>query len=100
MSPEQITGELEVDGRSDQYSLACVLYEMLAGKPPGGTSDLRSRVMRRLSSARPRGREAAPEVPQHVEAAMLRALAVGRTERCATAGEFGAAVVGAGSVGN
>src|SRR5687767_11715090 len=98
MSPEQITGELEVDGRSDQYSLACVLYEMLAGKPPGGTSDLRSMLMRRLSSAPPRVREAAPEVPQHVEAAMLRALAVDRTERFATAGEFAAALAGSGSM--
>ena len=98
MSPEQITGEQEVDGRSDQYSLACVLYEMLAGKPPGGTADLRSMLMRRLSSAPPRIREAAPEVPGHVEAAMLRALAVDRTERFATAGEFAAALVGSGSM--
>jgi len=98
MSPEQITGEQEVDGRSDQYSLACVLYEMLAGKPPGGTADLRSMLMRRLSSAPPRIREASPEVPQHVEAAMLRALAVDRTERFANAGEFAAALVGSGSM--
>ncbi|HEY9519381.1 MAG TPA: serine/threonine-protein kinase, partial [Gemmatimonadales bacterium] len=98
MSPEQVTGEQEVDGRSDQYSLACVLYEMLAGKPPGGTSDLRSMLMRRLSSAPPRVREAAPEVPEHVEAAMVRALAVDRTERFATAGEFAAALVGSGSM--
>src|SRR5688500_12361086 len=98
MSPEQITGDLEVDGRSDQYSLACVLYEMLAGKPPGGTSDLRSMLMRRLSSAPPRIRESAPDVPAHVETAMLRALAVDRTERFATAGEFAAALAGSGSM--
>src|SRR5207245_7076885 len=34
MSPEQATGSEEIDGRSDQYSLACVVYEMLVGEPP------------------------------------------------------------------
>src|SRR3989442_394006 len=34
MSPEQATGSAEIDGRSDQYSLACVVYEMLVGEPP------------------------------------------------------------------
>jgi serine/threonine-protein kinase len=34
MSPEQATADPKVDGRSDQYALACVLYEMLAGQPP------------------------------------------------------------------
>jgi len=98
MSPEQITGEGEIDGRSDQYSLACVLYETLAGKPPGETGNLRSLLMRRLSSAPPRISEVAPHVPQHVEGALLRALAVERAERFPTAGEFAAALAGSGSM--
>jgi serine/threonine-protein kinase len=96
MSPEQITGEGEIDGRSDQYSLACVLYEALAGKPPGETGNIRSLLMRRLSSAPPRITEVAPSVPPHVEAALLRALAVERAERFPSASEF-AAVLGGGT---
>ena len=94
MSPEQITGEGEIDGRSDQYSLACVLYETLAGKPPGDTGNIRSLLMRRLSSAPPRITEAAPSVPQHIEGALTRALAVERAERFPSAGEFAMALTG------
>jgi len=96
MSPEQITGEGEIDGRSDQYSLACVLYETLAGKPPGETGNLRSLLMRRLSSAPPKISEVAPHVPPHVEGALLRALAVERAERFPSSGEFAAALIGSG----
>jgi eukaryotic-like serine/threonine-protein kinase len=92
MSPEQITGEGEIDGRTDQYSLACVLYETLAGKPPGETGNIRSLLMRRLSSAPPRITEVAPSVPPHVEGALLRALAVERAERFPSASEFASAL--------
>ena len=93
MSPEQITGEKEIDGRADLYSLGCVLYEMLTGVPPGsGGGSVQSLLARRLAEAPPRVRTANPAVPPVVERALLKSLAVERSERFATAGEFAAAI--------
>ena len=93
MSPEQITGEKEIDGRTDVYSLGCVLYEMVSGVPPGaGGGTMQSLLARRLAEAPPRVRTANPAVPPQIERALLRALAVERGERFATAGEFAAAI--------
>ena len=93
MSPEQITGEKEIDGRTDVYSLGCMLYEMVTGVPPGaGGGTMQSLLARRLAEAPPRVRTANPAVPPAIERALLRALAVERGERFATAGEFAAAI--------
>ena len=73
MSPEQATAEA-VDARTDQYSLACVLYEMLAGEPPFTGPTAQAIMARRLTeSARP-VRPVRPAVPIGVEAALLQAL--------------------------
>src|SRR6059058_1599072 len=50
MSPEQAAGEPELDGRCDQYALACVLYEMLAGRPPFTGPTVESVLLRHLTS--------------------------------------------------
>src|SRR5690349_14941510 len=78
MSPEQ-TACLTLDGRSDVYSLGCVLYEMLMGAPPTAAEPLRLRSMR-------------PEVSEAVEAALARALAAAPAGRFETASEFGRAI--------
>ncbi|MGH7644000.1 MAG: protein kinase domain-containing protein, partial [Gemmatimonadales bacterium] len=95
MSPEQAGGDRAPDGRSDQYSLACVLYEMLAGRPPfggGGSSDL-STLARQVTQTVPSICEFRPDVPAPVERALLKALAKDPADRFATTGEFAAALV-------
>ena len=75
MSPEQASGERTVDARSDQYSLACVLYEMLAGEAPFTGPTAQAVIARRLSGEIPPLRRVRPSVPASVEQATLRALA-------------------------
>ena len=95
MSPEQATAEPQVDGRSDLYSLACVLYEMLAGSRPGTGPTAQSVLARRLTDPMPSLRAARDTVPAHVEEAIRRALARVPADRFATAAAFAEALGGA-----
>src|SRR6266702_1952599 len=54
MSPEQALAERELDGRSDQYALACVLYEMLSGRPPFTGTSSEGVLLRHLTVEAPR----------------------------------------------
>jgi TolB-like protein len=92
MSPEQSLGEREVDGRTDLYALAAVLYEMLAGEPPFTGPNAQAIVAKRLSQPAPRVRTLRETVPEEVEAALIRALAREPADRFKDAGEFVAAL--------
>jgi eukaryotic-like serine/threonine-protein kinase len=94
MSPEQAAGERTLDARSDVYSLACVLYELLAGGPPHAGSSPRQVIARRFSEPAPRVRQVRPEVPAAIEQALLRALAPAPADRFSSAAEFAEALAG------
>jgi serine/threonine protein kinase len=93
MSPEQAAGELNLDGRSDIFALACVIYEMLAGEPPfKGPTPQMTLMLRLLQPARPL--RPMVNVSEQVESAILRALAKDPAERWATAAHFADALAG------
>jgi eukaryotic-like serine/threonine-protein kinase len=75
MSPEQAGGSKDLDGRSDLYSLGCVLYEMLAGQPPFTGPTVESLVRQHLSAEPPNITNIRPSVPSWVAATLQRALA-------------------------
>jgi eukaryotic-like serine/threonine-protein kinase len=93
MSPEQASGDRETDGRSDQYSLACVLHEMLAGQPPFAGTAPRATMARQAVEPAPPIRQLRAEVPVAVEHALLRALSKEPSGRFPTAAEFAEALV-------
>jgi eukaryotic-like serine/threonine-protein kinase len=88
MSPEQASGDRDVDGRADVYSLACVVYEMLTGAPPFRGESSRKVLVKHLTETPRRVRAAHPEVPMSVDDAIARALAKDPVTRFASACEF------------
>ena len=92
MSPEQAGGEREVDARADQYSLACVLYELLAGQPPFTGPDVVAVLSRQVLDPVPPLTTLRPGVPGSVRRAIERALSKVPADRFATVLEFLAAL--------
>jgi serine/threonine-protein kinase len=87
MSPEQASGEHTIDGRSDLYSLGCVLYEMLTGEPPFTGPNARAIIAKRFMSPVPKV-QVTRDVPDEVEAALGRSLARSAADRYRTGAEF------------
>ncbi len=91
MSPEQAAGDRALDARTDVYSLACVLYEMLAGEPPYAGPNPQAVLARRLTEAAPPLRNTR-DVSPALDGTVARALARHAADRFATAGEFAVAL--------
>jgi serine/threonine-protein kinase len=94
MSPEQSMGDSVLDGRSDLYSLGCVLYEMLAGEAPYTGPSAQAIVAKRLLEPVPHVRTLRETVPVEVDQALERALAKTPADRFPTAETFSRAVTG------
>jgi serine/threonine-protein kinase len=87
MSPEQASADPRLDGRSDQYGLACVVYEMLAGEPPYTGPTAQAIMAKRLGEPVPH-LGTVRQVPKAVEAAVTRALARAPADRYQTVSQF------------
>jgi hypothetical protein len=93
MSPEQASGEREIDGRSDVFALACVLYELLAGEAPFDGPTPQAALMRRFTGP-PRALRPVIDVPEAIEATVLKSLARDPKDRHQSAAAFSEALAG------
>jgi serine/threonine-protein kinase len=91
MSPEQASADRRLDGRSDLYSLGCVLYEMLAGDPPFTGPTAQAIIARRLREPLPKLRTLR-DVPESVEAVIAKALARSPADRFVDTSQFAQAL--------
>ncbi len=97
MSPEQCKDSADVDLRSDIYSFAIILYEMLSGSPPHVAASGTELLIKHLTETPRPLRDVVADLPAHVDVAILRALALARDDRFASVPSFLAALAGAGA---
>ena len=91
MSPEQAAGERELDGSSDQYSLACVFYEMLTGQPPHAGPTARALIANRMIEPVP-DMGSLPGGAVHLKPALTKALSGDPSNRFSSLSDFSAAL--------
>ena len=88
MSPEQAQGLDNIDHRSDIYALGCMVFEMVAGRPPFVGNSVGRVIQQHLQAPVPNLRESRPESPEALDRIVHRALAKKREERYQTADEM------------
>ncbi len=93
MSPEQAEGDPDFDGRSDLYSLGCVVYEILAGEPPFTGPSPEAVLVQRFTKPPPRVSSIRPAVSPAIDRALQRAMARAPADRFATTRDFAAALM-------
>ena len=94
MSPEQSLGDATLDGRTDLYSLGCVVYELLTGEPPYTGPTPHAIVAKRLIDPIPSARRLRESVPPALDLVLQRLLAKSPADRYAGAAELSAALAG------
>ena len=92
MSPEQATGDRAPDSRSDVYSMAAVVYEMLAGEPPHTGKNVQAIIAKLLTERPTPLRVLRDTVPEGIDATVAKALAKLPADRYANAGDFARAL--------
>ncbi|MGQ0562479.1 MAG: serine/threonine-protein kinase [Gemmatimonadota bacterium] len=94
MSPEQATADSPIDARSDVYSLAAVIYELLTGEPPHSGRTAQQIIARKLTETARPIRDTRPNVDARVEAAIAKGLEKLPADRWKTAHDFAEALCG------
>ena len=92
MSPEQAAGDKGLDARTDVYSLAAVLYEMLSGEPPFTGATMQAMLVRRLTEPPPSARSVRANLPESADQAIRKALSPVVADRFGTMAQFGQAL--------
>lgn len=92
MSPEQIQGETDIDGRSDVYAMGVILFEMLTGRVPYQTDSPTQTIMAHLLEPVPSVRDFNPDISQKCEDVIKRAMSKNKGDRYRTAGEMAVAM--------
>jgi len=93
VSPEQAAGEINLDGKSDQYSLACMLYEMISGERPFSGNTPQSIMAKRFTETPRPLQEIRSSVPASVDWAVTKAMSTEGSGRFATSALFAQALV-------